>query len=231
MIPANDQDETIWIGSPLRVHRRCARTMFGIANAIAYDGKMIFATRPDEDGYAGWVDVPGLVREGRQVVPEQIEIAVQAVLDLYRLGRGALPSLYLISPFRSVKQALTRRLGDIECWKAELDPLGLAVPKRTDLANWCRERIGTVHTFQGKEESLVLMVLGADHAHASSADWASSKPNLLNVAATRAKRGFYIIGDRDLWGGKPYFRTARDKLRRMSPQEFLDALGNLTAAP
>jgi hypothetical protein len=74
-------------------------------------------------------------------------------------------------------------------------------------------------------------VLGADHAHASSADWASSKPNLLNVAATRAKRGFYIIGDRDLWGGKPYFRTARDKLRRMSPQEFLDALGNLTAAP
>lgn len=231
MVPANDQDETIWIGSPLRVHRRCVRTMFDIANAIAYDGKMIFATRPDEDGYAGWVDVPGLVREGRQVVPEQIEIAVQAVLDLYRLGRGALPSLYLISPFRSVKQALTRRLGDVECWKAELDPLGLAVPRRTDLANWCKERIGTVHTFQGKEESLVLMVLGADHAHASSADWASSKPNLLNVAATRAKRGFYIIGDRDLWGGKPYFRTARDKLRCVSPEEFREALGNLPVAP
>ncbi|MGO4123493.1 DEAD/DEAH box helicase [Inquilinus sp. YAF38] len=231
MVPANDQDETIWIGSPLRVHRRCARTMFDIANAIAYGGKMIFATRPDEDGYTGWVDVPGLVREGRQVVPKQIEIAVQAVLDLYRLGRGALPSLYLISPFRSVKQALTRRLGDIECWKAQLDPLGLAVPKKTDLAAWCRERIGTVHTFQGKEEVLVLMVLGADHAHASSADWASSKPNLLNVAATRAKRGFYIIGDRDLWGGKPYFRTAQDKLRPMSPKEFLDALDNLTAAP
>ncbi|WP_342237005.1 DEAD/DEAH box helicase [Inquilinus sp. OTU3971] len=231
MVPANDRDESIWIGSPLRVHRRCARTMFDIANAIAYDGKMIFATRPDEDGYAGWVDVAGLVREGRQVVPEQIEIAVQAVLDLYRIGRGVLPPLYLISPFRSVKQALTRRLTDIECWNARLDPLGLAVPKRTDLANWCKERIGTVHTFQGKEEFLVLMVLGADHAHANSADWASSKPNLLNVAATRAKRGFFIIGDRSLWGGKPYFRTARDKLRCMSPQDFLDDLGNLPAAP
>lgn len=230
-VPANDQDQSIWIGSPLRVHRRCARTMFDIANAIAYDGKMIFATRPDEDGYSGWVDVAGLVREGRQVVPEQIEIAVQAVLELYRHGRGVLPPLYLVSPFRSVKQALTRRLTDTEHWKARLDPLGLAVPKRKDLAAWCKERIGTVHTFQGKEEFLVLMVLGADHAHANSANWASSKPNLLNVAATRAKRGFYIIGDRSLWGGKPYFRTAQDKLRCMSPQEFLDALGNLTAAP
>lgn len=230
-VPANDQDESIWIGSPLRVHRRCARTMFDIANAIAYDGKMIFATRPDEAGYAGWVDVVGPVREGRQVVPEQIEIAVQAVLDLYRLGRGVLPPVYLISPFRSVKQALARRLNDIESWKARLDPLDLAVPRRTDLANWCKERIGTVHTFQGKEEFLVLMVLGADHAHANSADWASSKPNLLNVAATRAKRGFYIIGDRKLWGGKPYFRTARDELRRMSPEEFCEALSNLTVAP
>ncbi|TSD86160.1 hypothetical protein FFK22_023770 [Mycobacterium sp. KBS0706] len=230
-VPANDRDESIWIGSPLRVHRRCARTMFDIANAIAYGGKMIFATRPDEDGYTGWVDVAGPVREGRQVVPEQIEVAVQAVLDLYRQNRGALPPLYLISPFRSVKQALTRQITDIDRWKARLDPLGLAVPKRKDLASWCKERIGTVHTFQGKEEVLVLMVLGADHAHANSASWASSKPNLLNVAATRAKRGFYIIGDQSLWGGKPYFRTARDRLRRMSPQEFLDVLGNLTGTP
>lgn len=226
-VPTNDRDGSIWIGSPLRVHRRCARTMFDIANGIAYDGKMIFATRPDEDGYSGWVDVAGAVREGRQVVPEQIEVAVQAVLELYRKGHGVLPPLYLISPFRSVKQALTRQLTDADRWKARLDPAGLAVPKRKDLAAWCRERIGTVHTFQGKEEVLVLMVLGADHAHANSASWASSKPNLLNVAATRAKRGFYIIGDQSLWGGKPYFRTARDRLRRMSPQEFLGALGDL----
>lgn len=227
-VPTNDRDESIWIGSPLRVHRRCARTMFDIANAIAYDDKMIFATHPVGDGYTGWVDVAGMVREGRQVVPEQIEIAVQAVLDLYHHGRGVLPPLYLISPFRSVKQALTRQLTDIDRWKARLDPFGLAVPKRKDLASWCKERIGTVHTFQGKEEVLVLMVLGADHAHANSASWASSKPNLLNVAATRAKRGFYIIGDRSLWGGKPYFRTARDRLQPMSPQDFLGVLADLT---
>jgi len=77
----------------------------------------------------------------------------------------------------------------------------------------------------------VLMVLGADHAHANSASWASSKPNLLNVATTRAKRGFYVIGDQSLWGGKPYFRTARDRLRRMSPQDFLDALADLSETP
>jgi hypothetical protein len=35
-------DDSRWIGSPLRVHRRCVDPMFGIANEIAYEGKMIF---------------------------------------------------------------------------------------------------------------------------------------------------------------------------------------------
>ncbi|MGO1076422.1 DEAD/DEAH box helicase [Inquilinus sp. CA228] len=220
LVPAGDQGD-IWIGSPLRVHRRCAGTMFKIANTIAYDGKMIFATNPPGPGKSGWVDVAGAVRGGRQAVPEQVEIVFQAVLRLYRHGAGELPPLYVISPFRSVKEALTAQLTDADRWAAQLDPLGLAAPKRRALHEWSRDRIGTVHTFQGREQRLVLMVLGADHDHARGADWASLKPNLLNVSVTRAQRAFYIIGDRSLWGGKPYFRTARDELRGMSPGAFL----------
>ena len=40
---SNDNSE-IWVGCPLRVHRRCLNPMFDIANKIAYGGKMVYAT-------------------------------------------------------------------------------------------------------------------------------------------------------------------------------------------
>nr|WP_246828205.1 AAA domain-containing protein [Rhizobium redzepovicii] len=79
----------------------------------------------------------------------------------------------------------------------------------------------TVHTFQGKEEDIVFMVLGADADHSGAAAWAASKPNLLNVALTRAKRRFYIVGDRTLWQTLPYFRETANALETVQAAEFL----------
>ncbi|MGK9236431.1 hypothetical protein KXS07_31910 [Inquilinus limosus] len=225
MVPAGDTGETIWIGSPLRVHRRCVQPMFEIANTIAYDGKMIFATASGK-GKAAWIDLAGEVRGGRQVVPEQIELVTDAVFQLYRQNNQKLPNLYVISPFRSIKAALLEKLRTDDRWQ----DFGTA-PSRSDLRDWCSQHIGTVHTFQGKEQETVFFVLGADQAHSGSADWASSKPNLLNVAVTRAQRAFYVIGDRSLWAGKRYFGTADSKLDSVSPQEFLQALGSRSGEP
>ena len=222
MVPAGDGEEEIWIGSPLRVHRRCARSMFDIANTIAYDGKMIFATIPDEPGRSGWADVGGPALADGKVVLGQIDLVFEAVLQLYRDGGGTLPSLYVITPFRAVKDALIERLSDLQQWRDRLTPDGLAAPRGLD--EWCKARIGTVHTFQGKEQESVFLVLGADGEHERSADWAALKPNLLNVAVTRAQRDFYIIGDRGLWGGKPYFQTAAHSLHTLSAETFLSAL-------
>lgn len=44
--------------------------------------------------------------------------------------------------------------------------------------------IGTVHTFQGKQASAVFFVLDEDRMTLGSVEWASRKPNLLNVAVT-----------------------------------------------
>jgi len=51
--------------------------------------------------------------------------------------------------------------------------------------------------------------LGLDDQSKGAASWASSKPNLLNVALTRAKHRFVAIGDKDIWLKQPYFSELR----------------------
>jgi len=218
--------EPLWIGRPLRVHRRCVDPMFTIANQIAYDGTMVFPfglddprRRPPADsldmGDSAWVSIGGMATD-KQVVPEQIELVRRAVHALYE-REGRLPDLYIISPFRRIKQALAQAIGTPEAW-----PRG-AMPGKTELRTWTKEKIGTVHTFQGKEQSLVWLVLGCDTATEGGAAWASKKPNLLNVALTRAKHRFFMIGNETVWAKRPYFRTAdRAYLPRITPETFLN---------
>ena len=42
ILPHNEK--SLWVGSPLRVHRRCDNPMFNISNQIAYDGLMVLGT-------------------------------------------------------------------------------------------------------------------------------------------------------------------------------------------
>ena len=54
----------------------------------------------------------------------------------------------------------------------------------------------------------MVIVLGAPSEDSIGARrWAGgAKPNLLNVAVTRAKRRLYVIGNRSAWGNVRYFR-------------------------
>ena len=55
--------------------------------------------------------------------------------------------------------------------------------------------IVTVLTFQRKQAEGVILCLGLDEKSKGAANWASQKPNLLNVAITEAKYRFIAIGD------------------------------------
>jgi superfamily I DNA and/or RNA helicase len=103
---------------------------------------------------------------------------------------GLQPDIYIISPFLIVAENLRKLLinsGVLNGWVE-------------DSYLWTTERVGTVHTVQGREAEAVIFVLGAPSQEQNGARrWAGSTPNILNVAITRAKEAIYVVGNRSHW--------------------------------
>nr|WP_294552516.1 AAA domain-containing protein [uncultured Rhodopila sp.] len=209
-------------GMPLLVHRRCEQPMFGLANAIAYDNRMVYATVAEASpirahlGPSAWIDVDAPSRD--KWVPAEGELIAAAIAGLCGVLRGA-PDLFVICPFRQPA--------------ADLRALLLRTPgvlpglKKTVREAWIDRRIGTVHTFQGKEAEAVILMLGAGRgAREGSRTWAGRTPNLLNVAATRARRALYVVGNRAEWQGAGFFREAARLLPHRSGRDWFPGEGD-----
>jgi superfamily I DNA and/or RNA helicase len=174
----------LWVGSPLNVHRRCEEPMFEIVNQIAYDGQMINHTPPREamalPGSA-WLHVAGQRSEGHWI-PEEGERLEQLLAELAGCGAD-FAEVFLIAPFRDVAMRLGRYRRPYP---------GITA--------------GTIHTTQGKEADVVILVLGGDPMRTGDKAWAAQRPNLLNVAISRARRRLYVVGNRETWGGLAHFQ-------------------------
>jgi hypothetical protein len=180
-----------WVGMPLRVHRRSDRPMFEISNEIAYDGLMVFGTRARDPfpGRNGWFDVRSGDARGHWVPAEGDQLRT-LLSELLADGVDA-SRIRVLSPFRQVAAeaaAVHRQVFGESCSAAER-----------------RRWIGTVHTMQGKESDVVILVLGGNPAQPGARAFATRTPNLLNVAVTRARRRLYVIGDRAAWAREPHF--------------------------
>jgi hypothetical protein len=204
---AQGTDDPVWLGAPLVVHRRCLDPMFGIANAIAYDNKMVYGTTADsagdEFGSSRWIDMPAHDAEGHWI-PSQARYAAHIVHEItggnLRCKDGRL-RVYVITPFRVVARKmytlLHERYGDA-----------------------MQGMVGTVHTFQGKEADHVIFLLGGNpDSPGVISRFAGAKPNLVNVAVTRAKRRLYVIGKRDYWTGPTDVRGIFTRLAEQLPVE------------
>jgi len=56
--------------------------------------------------------------------------------------------------------------------------------------------VGTVHTFQGDEKDVIYMSAAiTPHSLGRTFDWVKSNQELINVATTRAKKEFVLVGD------------------------------------
>lgn len=193
------------VGAPLLVHRRCDEPMFSIANAVAYRGLMVQAKTPGPSqmiaalGPSAWFDVEG--RAADKWSPDEGEI-VLALLRRLR-DKGVPPDCYVLSPFRLVAEGMS----------ATILRSGVLTGLVDNPEKWCRDRVGTVHTAQGREDRAVILVLGAPlPEHVGARHWAGARPNLLNVAVTRAKEALYVVGSRRAWRNAGVFSTLAERL-------------------
>lgn len=192
-----DAESPTWSGFPLRAHRRCDSPMFDISNRIAYENQMVKAKKDQPFkcalGKSCWFDITGSSIENRHVVLEEIEFLKNRITDV--ISSGYDKDIFVISPFLSVKNACEEALEHLDMVKC-----------------------GTVHTFQGKEAEIVFLVLGSDPGKPGARLWVTQSPNMLNVAITRAKKRFFVIGNVKLWGELEFMHYFKEMLL-VHPQE------------
>ena len=202
-LPGPASDTPVWVGTPLRVHRRCDRPMFDISNQIAYDGLMVFGT-PNRDPFHGrdvWYDVRSASSTGHWIPAEGD--ALKAMLVRLRDAGVPADQIRVISPFRLAA-------GNAATVHQSVFP----EVSNDDRKQW----VGTVHTMQGKEADVVILILGGDPDRPGARRFATEEPNLLNVAVSRARRRLYVIGNLDSWGKEPYFNVLAARIPAWHPE-------------
>lgn len=198
--------EKTWVGCPLVVHRRCISPMFELSNALAYDQTMKQQTAlPGEEkeagfciGHSGWINVSGSEANtaGKDhYVSAQGQRAWALIRTAFAKTQN-IPSLFVITPFTTVKNGLLNLIRAQPEYRQE-----------ERFAKWAEQSIGTVHTFQGKEADEVIFLLGCDKNAGPAVRWVNT--NIVNVAVTRAKYRLCILGDYTVWQQSPLFEKVK----------------------
>ena len=94
------------------------------------------------------------------------------------MDAGTAPDLYVVTPFKVVQDRLRtviRESGVLAHWTA-------------DPGSWVRERIGTVHTVQGREAEAVIFVLGGLQSSAFPVRQSAAERN----QPLRAGQGYWL---------------------------------------
>lgn len=109
-----EEDDNLWVGCPLLVHRRCIEPMFSISNNMVYSGNMIMKTMKEglflyEESL--WLNICGSeVGNKNHYVKEQGNKALELIIESFEKYKWN-PNIFVILPFTSVIK------GFIECIK------------------------------------------------------------------------------------------------------------------
>jgi hypothetical protein len=183
-------DEEMPRGMFLYSHRRCYNEIVSFCNALCYKNKLIpmRGTRKDEPGSLpamGYIDVLGQCKTKasgtRYNYPEANAIALwinenkPALEEKY--GKSINEIIGIVTPFS----------GQVDMIRSTLKKVGIDTTSENGMT------IGTVHSLQGAERDIVLF--SPTYTKDNDGKFIDASPSMLNVAVSRAKDTFLVIGD------------------------------------
>lgn len=184
---AGAKDGDIGEGILLREHQRCQPPIASFFNNLCKYNFTIQTEKKDPPLGSNLIayHVEGHMKDQVNVDElDAVEAIVAHLIDKgYRIkedndkdskGKG---TIGVISPFRAHASALSRRLNT----------------RWNDFRN--QDAVGTIHTFQGGEKSVILFSTRVCQSGEKGLNFINSRPNLLNVAVSRAKDLFILVGN------------------------------------
>ena len=130
--------------------------------------------------------------------------------------RGLNFSIFIVTPFRRVELKFKQYVKKFKKDNRISDGNSLFSSK------WNNQNIGTIHKFQGKEADVVVVLTGLSGRFSGPAQTImKNKPNLINVAVSRAKKYIYFVGDDITWREVPYWGTVFEHVSVRPPASHL----------
>lgn len=160
-------------GIMLEEHRRCERSIAQFSNKYVYDNRMIIANEDKKKDYLGnnvcFIDIRG-IKSKKHINQSEVNVIAALLDDLVKIYKPS--DIAVIAPYKNQVNAIKTKINN---------PL---------------IKVGTVHSFQGKDKEVVIMSMTIHSEKDSSAKrFIGEKPNMLNVAFTRAKQQLFIVGN------------------------------------
>jgi hypothetical protein len=202
-------DRAVSTRGRLTDHFRCQSEIIAVSDALCGYGLTVHTPRADRSQHAPFLKRPlSMVDLRGEQAPlagswcNELELheALTLVESLLR-GGVQLAEIAVITPYRGqlerLRHGLAQRRIPIEN-SGELAETGGSGPESHGVA------LGTVHRFQGGERSIVLF--SSVVTHVASLAFLNTRPNLLNVALSRAQHHFVCLGHAALLSKGPLSR-------------------------
>jgi len=178
-------------------HFRCQPEIIALSDALCGYGLTVHTARADRAAQAAYLTHPVVLVDLRG---EQSPLAGSWCNELEQRETLALlenlldsgvraAEIAIITPYRGQLERLRRSLAERRIpleYSPELGENGGSGHEREGVA------LGTVHRFQGGERSIVLF--SSVVTHPASLGFLNTRPNLLNVAISRARHHFICLG-------------------------------------
>jgi energy-coupling factor transporter ATP-binding protein EcfA2 len=203
----------------LSEHRRCCPEIVEYCNRLVYRGRLEPLSPPRKKAPVpplAWAHVHGAARKlggGQTNASEAAAIAGWISANAERwcrhYGKPLNEIVAVVTPFRSQARLIKTSL-----------------PRAGPL---CKEiTVGTVHSLQGAERPIVIFSPTYDADSVRGVPFFDRKPNMLNVAVSRAMDSFVVIGDMRLFRRKGRSPSAvlGSMLFADDARELLDVDGN-----